>query len=342
MTSGRVQISEELDSRLLSTGAGFGNAQDALAGAGAMPVDGIDPSSIAATDASIQQTKDLIESGRKTSEQGRDFVADGEEEATKSARDVDSVDDEIDKGFKDGKPDTATSADAAQPSPASGAGNANPLANMAGQGMPQMGMPSYSPGAMPTPPMASQFDMNNAPNRDALRGGAREGMADGSLPGSRAGRHAIDTGAADTEAQQRLLAAVDAALNSDPPIPYAWGGGHGGAPGPSGGTSDGGGWADQNGDYNKTGVDCSGFARWMLFEATGQDLASGTSQSQYASGMAVSTPQVGDLAFPASAGRPPTHVQVYIGNGMVAEAQKSGTFLMTNEVSAGTEFRRFL
>lgn len=336
MTTGRVQISEELDSRLLSTGAGFGNAHDGLAGAGAMPVDGIDPSSIAATDASIQQTKDLIERGKKTSEQGRSFVRDGEDEATKSARDVESVDDEVDKDFKDGKPGTATSADAAQQGPA----NANPLGGMAGQGMPQMGMPSYSPGALPTPPMASQFDMNNAPNRDALRSAARDGLADGSLPGSRAGHHAIDTGVGDTEAQQRLLAAVDAALNSQPPIPYAWGGGHGGAPGPSQGTSDGGGWADQNGDYNKMGVDCSGFYRWMAYAATGEDIANGTSQSLWSSGMPVSSPQVGDAAFPAGT-RPPTHIQVYIGNGMVAEAQKSGTFLLTNEVSPGTEFRRF-
>lgn len=343
MTTGRVQISEELDNRLLSTGVGFGNAHDALAGAGSMPADGIDPSSIAATEESIQQTKDLLERGKEATEQGRSFVRDGEDEAKKSARDVDSVDDEIDKDLKDGKPGTETSADAAQPGgPANAGAPANPLAAMGGQGMPQMGMPSYSPGSLPTPPMASQFDMNNAPNREALRSAARDGVRDGSLPGSRAGGHSFDAGEANTEAQQRMAAAIDAALNADPPIPYVWGGGHGGAPGPSQGISDGGGWADQNGDYAKTGVDCSAFYRWMVYEATGQDLANGTSQSQWASGTPVSEPQFGDAAFPGDSGRPPQHVQIYIGNGMVAEAQKSGTFLLTSEMRPGTEFRRFL
>lgn len=340
MTTDRVQISEELDSRLLATGIGFEDAHDGLAGSGSMPSEGIDPSSIAAAEKSQQQTGELIKQGKAATEQGRNFVREGEDQAKKSAKDIESVDAAADKDLKEGHPSTETSADAAQPPGGPANAAVNPLSGMPGQGMPQMGMPSYNPASLPTAPMASQFDMNNAPNRDALRTAAREGARDGTLPGSRAGRHNIDTSAGNTEFQQRILAAVDAALNHEPPIPYAWGGGHGGAPGPSQGIRDGG-WADQCGDYNKIGVDCSGFYRWMVYEATGQDLASGTSESLFASGVPVSSPQPGDAAFPGDAGRPPSHIQIYIGNGMVAEAQKSGTFLLTSEVRPGTEFRRF-
>lgn len=340
MTTDRVQISEELDSKLLATGIGFDDAHHGLNGSGSMPTEGIDPSSIAAAEQSQQHTNELIKKGKSATEKGRNLVRDGEDEASKSAKDIDSVDAAADRDLKGGNPATEPSADAAQPGgPANGAA-ANPLSGMPGQGMPQMGMPSYNPASLPTAPMASQFDMNNAPNRDALRTAAREGARDGSLPGSRAGRHDIDTSAGNSEFQKRMLEAIDAALNAEPPIPYAWGGGHGGAPGPSQGIRDGG-WADQCGDYNKVGVDCSGFYRWMVYEATGQDLASGTSQSLFASGVPVSNPQPGDAAFPGDAGRPPSHIQIYIGNGMVAEAQKSGTFLLTSEMRPGTEFRRF-
>ena len=124
-------------------------------------------------------------------------------------------------------------------------------------------------------------------------------------------------------------------------LPYTWGGGHGGEPGPSGGVRDGG-VADQFGDYNKTGVDCSGLSRWMTAELFGVD-PNGTSQSQYASGKPISASEArpGDMVFPASAGRPPQHVQVYVGNGQVIEAQKSGTNLMFSKLAAGGEFRRF-
>lgn len=126
-------------------------------------------------------------------------------------------------------------------------------------------------------------------------------------------------------------------------VMYAWGGGHGGAPGPTQGTTDGGGAADAHGDYAKVGVDCSGYTRWGLAAMAGSDvLGSSTSQSQYSGGRAVTAPQPGDLAFPASAGRPPGHVQLYIGNGQVAEAPQSGETVRVRAVTAGTEFRRYL
>ncbi|RIT36870.1 peptidoglycan endopeptidase [Mycobacteroides abscessus] len=342
MTTDRVQISEELDSRLQATGMGFEDARAGLASAGPMPTEGIDPSSIAAAEQSQQHTEELLKKGKSTSDKGRDFVRDGKEQDGKSGKDIDSTDADPDKALKDGRPVTEASADAAHPSSPSNGATTNPLGGMSGQGMPQMGMPSYNPASLPTPPLANQFDMNNAPNNGALRTAARSGMQDGSLPGSRGGAHPINLNGADTEFQKRVLEAVDARVNAQPPIPYAWGGGHGATPGPSQGTRDGG-WADQCGDFNKIGLDCSGFYRDIIATATGQDIAAGTSESLWAAGTPVSgTPMIGDAAFPEGAGRPPKHIQIYIGNGQVAEAQKSGTFLMISDMRPGTEFRRFV
>lgn len=129
-------------------------------------------------------------------------------------------------------------------------------------------------------------------------------------------------------------------------VDYAWGGGHGGAPGPSQGTSDGGGAADAHGDWKKQGVDCSGYTRWGYAKVFGSDvLGSSTSQSQYAGGSPVSSPRAMDLAFPPSAfsgGGGPTHVQLYLGDGMVAEAPQSGEKVRVRPVAPGTEFRRYV
>lgn len=125
-------------------------------------------------------------------------------------------------------------------------------------------------------------------------------------------------------------------------IPYAWGGGHGPQPGPSQGVSDGGGYADQCGDYNKIGLDCSGLARDFTWNLYGVDI-NGTAASQYASGMPISPEDArpGDIFFPSSAGRPPGHVTVYIGNNSMLEAQQSGTLIMISPLSDG-EFRRYV
>ncbi|MEE3755333.1 C40 family peptidase [Mycobacterium intracellulare] len=130
-------------------------------------------------------------------------------------------------------------------------------------------------------------------------------------------------------------------------VEYAWGAGHDPShPGISQGTHDGGGYADQCGDYNKQGVDCSGYTRWALAAITGNDvLGASTSQSQYAGGTAVSSPRAADLAFPPSAfsgSGGPHHVQLYIGNGMIAEAPQSGETVRVRPVTPGTVFRRYL
>jgi cell wall-associated NlpC family hydrolase len=130
-------------------------------------------------------------------------------------------------------------------------------------------------------------------------------------------------------------------------VDYAWGAGHDtGRAGPSQGIHDGGGAADAHGDYRKQGVDCSGYSRWALATITGNDvLGASTSQSQYGAGTAVSSPRAADLGFPPSAfvgGGGPHHVQVYLGDGMVAEAPQSGEKVRVRPVAAGTVFRRYL
>lgn len=126
----------------------------------------------------------------------------------------------------------------------------------------------------------------------------------------------------------------------DAGIPYAWGGGD--LNGPSQGTTDGGGAADANGDYNKQGFDCSSLVRYLLYQTSGVEIAR-TSQEQFNGGVEVSPSEarIGDLVFPDSAGRPPTHVQMYVGDGKVVEAQSSGTNVMFSDAPPGT-YKRYV
>lgn len=122
-------------------------------------------------------------------------------------------------------------------------------------------------------------------------------------------------------------------------LPYAWGGGT--VNGPSQGTRDGGA-ADAAGDYAKSGFDCSSLSRYLVYQSSGIEIPR-TSQAQYAAGVTISASEArpGDLLFPASAGVPPGHVQVYVGEGKVVEAQQSGTNVMFSNAAAGT-FKRFV
>lgn len=167
----------------------------------------------------------------------------------------------------------------------------------------------------------------------------QEAMASGpaSATGEPSGAVGPVSGDADDQAAIELANEYVAAN-----IPYAWGGGHGAEPGPSQGISDGGGYADQCGDYNKIGLDCSGLARDFTWNLYGVDI-NGTAASQYASGMPIAPEDArpGDIFFPDSAGRPPMHVTVYIGNNSMLEAQQSGTMLMISPLPSG-EFRRFV
>lgn len=132
---------------------------------------------------------------------------------------------------------------------------------------------------------------------------------------------------------------VDGLVQSylDRHIPYAWGGGHGAEPGPTQGVSDGGGPADAKGDYNKTGLDCSGLAREFLWQQKGIDIGAGSTHTTINQGTPVSEAdlQPGDLVYPN-----PKHVQVYIGDGEVLEAPQSGEYVKVSPY-AGGELRRY-
>lgn len=133
--------------------------------------------------------------------------------------------------------------------------------------------------------------------------------------------------------QEKVLQLADQVVNAN--IPYAWGGGS--LDGPSQGTTDGGGAADANGDYAKVGFDCSGWARYCFYQATGVELPR-VSQAQYSYCTPVAEPMIGDLGFPA--GGSPGHVVVYVGNGTICEAQQSGTNLMYSPADPSFEWGR--
>lgn len=215
----------------------------------------------------------------------------------------------------------------------------------------QMPMNQYAPvvdysAYTPTPATATQYDVTHAPNKEELREAIYQAIRSGNYnsgePGDdrpRQGGGSRRSGEGDSELEQAYLDAADAYVQAG--IPYAWGGGHGPTPGISGGISDGGGHADAMGDYNKQGLDCSGFARAVHYDATGSDDLHGTAAMQYDMTEPVHPDDArpGDLYFPDSAGRPPGHVQVYVGGDQVAEAQQSGTNIMYSDLQPG-EFRR--
>lgn len=104
-------------------------------------------------------------------------------------------------------------------------------------------------------------------------------------------------------------------------IIYAWGGGN--AYGPTRGIHDGG-VADQYGDYNRIGFDCSGLMVYA-FAGAGVYLPH-YSGYQYTSGRHVPISQIqpGDMLFYQNATDGIHHVTLYIGNGMMVEAYESG------------------
>jgi cell wall-associated NlpC family hydrolase len=104
---------------------------------------------------------------------------------------------------------------------------------------------------------------------------------------------------------------------------YAWGGGN--AYGPTRGIHDGG-VADEFGDFNKIGFDCSGLMVYS-FAGAGVSLPH-FSGYQYEAGRHVPLSQIqpGDMLFYSSNGSASGihHVTLYIGNGQMVEAYESG------------------
>lgn len=139
----------------------------------------------------------------------------------------------------------------------------------------------------------------------------------------------FEAGELSNDYQQAVVELAEQIVNTQPPIPYAWGGGT--LEGPSQGISDGGGYADACGDYNKIGFDCSGLVRYMFYQLTGVELPR-VSQAQYEYCQPVTDPMPGDIGFPG--GGAPGHVFMYVGNGEIIEAQQSGTVMMFSPADA--------
>lgn len=124
-------------------------------------------------------------------------------------------------------------------------------------------------------------------------------------------------------------------------VPYSWGGGHQTSPGPTVGL------CGKNSGYTgpapcranvTVGVDCSGFARWVYMLAFGQDvLGDGNTNSELARMVKVASPQPGDLAFfgtRGASGYSTHHVGIFIGNGQMIDALKTGTDVEIDRVGA--------
>jgi len=118
-------------------------------------------------------------------------------------------------------------------------------------------------------------------------------------------------------------------------VPYSWGGGHGSTAGPSFGTCAGYTGSIQPCPATSTrGVDCSGFTRWVYKVAYGTDLlGAGNTNNQIARLHKVTTPQPGDLVFYGTSAGNTHHVGVYIGNGKMINALKTGTNIRTDNVT---------
>lgn len=111
--------------------------------------------------------------------------------------------------------------------------------------------------------------------------------------------------------------------------PYSWGGGHRSKPGPSFGIAHG---------SRINGVDCSGLVRYAFAKAGikkwgGQ--ATSQIQSTYGRVTPVSKLLPGDLVVRGRQGSS-HHVAIYLGNGKIIEAQKTGTRVHIRSIGNGS------
>lgn len=199
-----------------------------------------------------------------------------------------------------------------------------------GGGMPQMPQVPASSAGQSNPMSLSNPKAAQAISR--LLGGDGSGFGSGGALGAAAGGRGGrgvggPTTPGGTEYEQRIIDLANQVVAAG--IPYAWGGGS--LDGISQGIQDGGA-ADAAGDYAKQGFDCSGLARYLVYQASGVEIPR-VSGDQYGAGQLISAADArpGDLAFHNNPGQ---HVMVYVGDGKVVEAQKSGTNIMFSDAAS--------
>lgn len=159
---------------------------------------------------------------------------------------------------------------------------------------------------------------------------ATPALATGSTP--------ISGGASITSSGTTLQASVVKHAKADlDSRPYSWAAGHGAKPGPTDGQCE----PSSVGNAGCRGLklygfDCSGFTRWVYYQAGGKDLlGAGNTSSQIARMHKTSKPVPGDLAFFGTSTTDSDHVGVYIGAGKMINAFETGTRIEVNTVTAG-------
>ncbi|ORW08501.1 MULTISPECIES: C40 family peptidase [Mycolicibacter] len=331
MTSPEIRVNPaEAAGTLAKLGGQF------AAAGGSLPLSpsGLDPSVAAAVDGQVNNSQQALNGAGETSRNGKagaEALGDQDRANSNRAGKVDTdLKDRAGAGRGDGL-GRPSRVDAPRLS-------ASDLAKLTGAGQYQSPMPTMqtapSSPSMPSIP-AMPMSGASAPIQSMLGPAGALSPLLGKLMAT-GGPASQPMGAALTGKGGQLQELVRGTLGT----PYAWGGGA--LDGPSQGISDGGGPADRAGDYKKIGFDCSGLSRYLTYQSTGHEIPR-TSEAQYAAGVPVSAAQArpGDLFFPNSAGRPPGHVQVYIGNNQVVEAPSSGQTVKISPLRPG-EFRRMV
>lgn len=177
----------------------------------------------------------------------------------------------------------------------------NPAQQAESQGIlinPETGLQEERPGEMP--PVTAP-DNDNLPSADTT----------------------VDTSGT---AEEKIERVIDRAM-SQLGVQYAWGGGN--ANGPTLGIRDGG-VADQYGDYQKIGFDCSGLTLYA-FAAVGLDIGHYTGY-QYNQGRKIPVSEIkrGDMLFWGPNAE--YHVAIYLGDGKMIEAPQSGDVVKISDV----------
>ncbi|WP_344862030.1 C40 family peptidase [Planomonospora alba] len=129
------------------------------------------------------------------------------------------------------------------------------------------------------------------------------------------------------------------------PIPYSWGGGHGERPGPSPGTCRGYTGAIRPCPAATTvGLDCSGLARWVYHLAHGRDVLGPGNTDDHLRRLTrvpASRARPGDLVFYGEIGERRVrthHVGVYIGDGRMINALRTGTEVRIDPITRVEDF----
>jgi peptidoglycan hydrolase-like protein with peptidoglycan-binding domain len=143
----------------------------------------------------------------------------------------------------------------------------------------------------------------------------------------------------DGKGNAAIVAAAKRLVDTTPPIPYVWGGGHGAHPGastdPDCESDVGSTLACKEPYVSEVGYDCSGFDREVLYLAGYGDVGSGNTSLDQTLGSNVpgwtstsigGSIQAGDIIVFSDygPGGTSTHTGIYVGNGTMAEAPETG------------------